>query len=66
MARSKFIREANAKEISEKLNPRTWYLLTEGTSRHYPSSLEEKYQLALELLTKLEEKKKVRKKKWRK
>ncbi|GAI13926.1 unnamed protein product, partial [marine sediment metagenome] len=31
MARSKFIREANARELSLKLNPRTWYLLVENT-----------------------------------
>jgi len=54
MARGKSIREANARELSQKLSSRIWYLLVEDTSRHYPSTLEEKYQLALELLAKLE------------
>jgi len=54
MAREKYIREANASEISLKLEPRIWYLLIEGTKRKYPSTLQDKYQLALELLTKLE------------
>ncbi len=54
MARSKCIREANAREISQKLNPRIWYLLVEDTNRRYPYNLQQKYQLALEILTKLE------------
>ena len=47
-------RMVNARELSKKLEPRIWYLLTEGTERHYPYTLEEKYRLALEVLTKLE------------
>lgn len=54
MTRTKFIREANARELSRKVNPRVWYLLVEDTNRHYPYTLEDKYQLALELLAKLE------------
>jgi len=54
MPREIFIRKRNAKELSKKLGPRIWHLLIEGTDRHYPYILEEKYQLALELLTKLE------------
>ena len=54
MARERFIREANASEIALALEPRIWYLLIEGTERKYPYTLEEKYQLALEILTKLE------------
>ena len=54
MARGKYIREANARELSRRINPRTWYLLVEDTDRHYPYTLEEKYELALEILTKLE------------
>ena len=54
MARGKYIREINARELSKKLEARIWHLLIEGTKRHYPYTLEEKYRLALEVLTKLE------------
>jgi len=54
MAREKTVREANARELSLRTDARTWYLLVEGTDRHYPYSLADKYELALELLTKLE------------
>lgn len=54
MTREKTIREANARELSLSIKPRTWYLLVEDTNRHYPYTLAEKYELALELLTKLE------------
>lgn len=54
MTREKYLREANARELSQSISPRTWYLLVEGTDRHYPYSLAEKHELALELLTKLE------------
>ena len=54
MARKVSIRKQNARELSRKLESRIWYLLIEGTERHYPFTLEDKYQLALELLTKLE------------
>lgn len=54
MARSKGIIQANARELSLRTDARTWYLLVEGTDRHYPYSLADKYELALELLTKLE------------
>lgn len=54
MARETTIKEANARELSLSIKPRTWYLLVEGTSRHYPYTLAEKHELALELLTKLE------------
>jgi len=54
MARKISIRKQNAQELSKKLESRVWYLLIEGTERSYPYNLEEKYQLALEILTKLE------------
>jgi len=54
MIREKSVREANARELSLSIESRTWYLLVEGTDRHYPYTLAEKYKLALELLTKLE------------
>jgi len=54
MIREKSVREANARELSLRTDARTWYLLVEGTDRHYPYSLADKYELALELLTKLE------------
>ncbi|MBA7517311.1 hypothetical protein ES705_09364 [subsurface metagenome] len=54
MAREISIRKQSARELSRKLESRIWYLLIEGTERHYPYTLEEKYQLALEILTKLE------------
>jgi len=54
MARDKYLREANARELSLRTDARTWYLLVEGTDRHYTYSLADKYELDLELLTKLE------------
>jgi len=54
MTRGRSIREANARELSLRTDARTWYLLVEDTNRDYPHTLAEKYELALELLTKLE------------
>ncbi|GAH80544.1 unnamed protein product [marine sediment metagenome] len=54
MAREISIRKANARELSKRLESRIWYLLIEGTERNYPYTLQEKYQLALEVLRKLE------------
>jgi len=54
MPREISIRKANARELSQKLEARIWHLLIEGTERSYPYILQEKYQLALEILTKLE------------
>lgn len=41
-----------AKELSQSIKPRIWYLLAEGLEKPYPSTLEDKYQFALQLLSK--------------
>ena len=46
------LQEFVAKELSQSVKPRTWYLLAECLEKPYPYTLKSKYQFILQLLTK--------------